>query len=153
MGYKRTGKPPFNHFLGYPQQEKLGDYNHMISDNQAANLAYAATFNGEQDVYFVRITPDCNGNDIADETDLEEGTSDDCNENKIPDECESDLDCNNNSVQDICDTALGTSDDCNVNSVKYRQGSTLKMHNLVTKRTVDYLMIASIVDLYQVRMM
>jgi hypothetical protein len=56
--------PPFDPSLGYPQQEKLGDYYHMISDNQGANLAYAATFNGEQDVYFLRIrvtsTPACN---------------------------------------------------------------------------------------------
>jgi hypothetical protein len=47
--------PPFDPSLGYPQQQKLGDYYHMISDNQGANLAYAATFNGEQDVYFLRI--------------------------------------------------------------------------------------------------
>jgi Neuraminidase (sialidase) len=47
--------PSFNHFLGYPQQDKLGDYYDMLSDNSGASLAYAATFNGEQDVYFLRI--------------------------------------------------------------------------------------------------
>ena len=33
----------------------MGDYFHMVSDDLGANLAYAATFNGEQDVYFARI--------------------------------------------------------------------------------------------------
>ena len=28
----------------------------MISDNRSASIAYAATFNGEQDVYFLRIS-------------------------------------------------------------------------------------------------
>lgn len=47
--------PPFNHFLGYPDQQKLGDYYHSISDDEGVSLAYAATFNGEQDVYYLRI--------------------------------------------------------------------------------------------------
>ncbi|MFN7970763.1 MAG: putative Ig domain-containing protein [Acidobacteriota bacterium] len=41
--------------IGYPQQDKIGDYSGMISDNGGANLAFAATFNGEQDVWFTRI--------------------------------------------------------------------------------------------------
>lgn len=47
--------PEFNHSLGYPQQNKMGDYFHMVSDNFGAHLAYAATYNGEQDVYYLRI--------------------------------------------------------------------------------------------------
>ncbi len=49
--------PAFDPHLGWPQQNKLGDYYHMISHNDAAHLAYAATFNGEQDVYYLRIQP------------------------------------------------------------------------------------------------
>lgn len=49
--------PSFDPHLGWPNQQKLGDYYHMVSDESGANLAYAATFNGEQDVYFLRITP------------------------------------------------------------------------------------------------
>jgi len=45
----------FDPHVGYPNQSKIGDYCHMISDNEAANLAWAATFNGEQDVYYSRI--------------------------------------------------------------------------------------------------
>lgn len=45
----------FNQSLGYPNQNKIGDYMGMISDNYGADVAYAATFNGEQDVYYVRI--------------------------------------------------------------------------------------------------
>jgi uncharacterized repeat protein (TIGR01451 family) len=47
----------FNPFLGYPQQNKLGDYMTIVSDNAGADVAYAATFNSEQDVYYVRLTP------------------------------------------------------------------------------------------------
>jgi len=47
--------PAFDPHIGWPQQNKMGDYFHMVSDDLGANLAYAATFNGEQDVYFIRI--------------------------------------------------------------------------------------------------
>jgi len=81
--------PPFNHFLGYPQQNKLGDYYDMVSDVVGANVAYAATFNGEEDIYFLRIGDyDCNGNEVADTEDIASGTSNDVNGNGIPDECE-----------------------------------------------------------------
>jgi hypothetical protein len=49
--------PPFDHSLGYPQNNKLGDYYDMVSFDDGAHVAYAATFNGEQDVYYVKITP------------------------------------------------------------------------------------------------
>jgi len=49
----------FNPHLGWPQQNKMGDYFHMVSDDAGFRLAWAATFNGEQDVYFGRklLTP------------------------------------------------------------------------------------------------
>lgn len=46
---------PFDPHLGWPQQQKMGDYFHMISTNEEAHLAWAATFNGEQDIYYSRI--------------------------------------------------------------------------------------------------
>jgi hypothetical protein len=48
----------FNPNIGYPQQDKMGDYFHMVSDTTNAHLAWAATFNGGQDVYYSQITPD-----------------------------------------------------------------------------------------------
>lgn len=45
----------FNSHLGWPNQNKMGDYFDMISDSAGAFLAWAATFNNEQDVYFSRI--------------------------------------------------------------------------------------------------
>jgi hypothetical protein len=56
----RIISPVWDSSLGYPgegddQDQKIGDYYHMVSDNTGANLAWAATFNGEQDVYFVRL--------------------------------------------------------------------------------------------------
>ena len=50
----RPLSPPFNQSLGYPQQQKMGDYIGMVSLNEGACIAYAATFNGEEDIYFVR---------------------------------------------------------------------------------------------------
>jgi len=47
----------FDPHIGWPNQQKMGDYFHMVSDNYHAHLAWAATFNGEQDVYYGRITP------------------------------------------------------------------------------------------------
>lgn len=57
---------------------------------------------------------DCNNNGIADAQDISGGTSEDCDTNQVPDECEPD--CNSNSVADPCDLANGTSQDCNANT-------------------------------------
>lgn len=45
----------FDPHIGWPRQNKIGDYFHMVSGNEHAHLAWAATFNGEQDVYYSRI--------------------------------------------------------------------------------------------------
>jgi hypothetical protein len=50
----RPLSPPFNHSLGYPIQQKMGDYIAMVSLNEGACIAYSATFNGEEDIWFVR---------------------------------------------------------------------------------------------------
>ncbi len=106
----------FDHSLGYPNQQKLGDYYDMLSDALGASVAYAATFNGEQDVYFLRIGPtDCNGNGVADAADITAGTSADCQPNGMPDECEAD--CNGNGIADGCDIASGASTDCSGNRI------------------------------------
>jgi hypothetical protein len=54
----------FNPFEGYPQQNKIGDYITIVSDNTGGNVAYSATFNfnpsrgqHEEDVYYVRVSP------------------------------------------------------------------------------------------------
>jgi len=48
----------FDPHVGWPQQDKMGDYFDMYSDESGAHLAWAATFNGEQDVYYSVIKPD-----------------------------------------------------------------------------------------------
>jgi hypothetical protein len=117
----------FNSHLGWPNQSKMGDYSHMISDNGGANLAYAATFNGEQDVYFLRIRQDCNSNGIDDDCDITCGAagtrcnvagcglSPDCNGNRIPDICEPNENCNQNGLRDLCEIGSNPSLDCNSN--------------------------------------
>ncbi len=45
----------FDPHIGWPNQNKMGDYFDMVSDEEGAHLAWAATFNGEQDVYYGRI--------------------------------------------------------------------------------------------------
>ncbi|USN97983.1 MAG: exo-alpha-sialidase [Phycisphaeraceae bacterium] len=79
----------FDSRLGWPNQNKMGDYYHMVSDGVGADLAWCATFEGEQNVYYTRIGPrDCNRNGIADDDDFASGVLTDCNGNGVPDECE-----------------------------------------------------------------
>jgi hypothetical protein len=80
--------PAFDSFVGWPNQSKIGDYYTLVSDESGAAVAYAATFNGEQDVYYLRVFPDCNENGNSDVDDINDQTSDDSNGNLIPDECE-----------------------------------------------------------------
>jgi hypothetical protein len=54
----------FNPLEGWPNQNKIGDYITIVSDNTGGNVAYSATFNfnasrgqHEQDVYHVRVAP------------------------------------------------------------------------------------------------
>jgi hypothetical protein len=51
----------FDPHLGWPQQNKMGDYFDMVSDENGAHLAWANTLNGEQDVYYAYITPEVVG--------------------------------------------------------------------------------------------
>jgi hypothetical protein len=59
----------FNPQAGFPNNQKIGDYITIVSDNSGGNVAYAATFNvnaqavggHEQDVYFVRVSPSGGG--------------------------------------------------------------------------------------------
>lgn len=57
----------FDPHLGWPNQQKMGDYFDMYSDNSSAHLAWANTLNSEQDVYYGRITPVITG--VSDNTD------------------------------------------------------------------------------------
>ncbi len=54
----------FTPLEGYPNQNKMGDYITIVSDNGGGNVAYAATFNfnasrgqHEEDVYYLRVAP------------------------------------------------------------------------------------------------
>ncbi len=49
--------PAFNPNIGYPNQDKMGDYFDMVSTNEGAHLAWANTLNGGQDVYYTFIDP------------------------------------------------------------------------------------------------
>lgn len=48
----------FDPHVGFPSQNKIGDYYHMISDDNGAHLAWVGTFNGGQDVYYSYILPE-----------------------------------------------------------------------------------------------
>jgi len=107
--------PQFNSTVGWPNQNKIGDYYDIYSDLTGAHVAYSATFNGEQDVYYMHIVvDDCDTDGVLDAQEILNG-SPDCNSNGIPDECEPD--CNSNGVADECDVTDLTSDDCNSNLV------------------------------------
>ncbi|MFL0354559.1 T9SS type A sorting domain-containing protein [Xanthomarina sp. GH4-25] len=49
--------PVFDPHIGYPQQDKMGDYMDMVSDNNGAHLSWTNTINGGQDVFYTYITP------------------------------------------------------------------------------------------------
>jgi len=49
--------PLFDSRIGWPQQNKMGDYFDMVSDNNYAHVAWTNTLNGGQDVYYSRIDP------------------------------------------------------------------------------------------------
>jgi hypothetical protein len=57
----------FDPHVGWPQQNKMGDYFDMESDATGAHLAWANTLNGEQDVYYSYINPGITGlqNDLG----------------------------------------------------------------------------------------
>lgn len=96
-----------NHIVNGEQRQadKIGDYTHLKSDEKGAHIAYSATFNGEQDVYYLNVYPDCNNNAISDVTDINQHSSQDIGGNHIPDECEltvmvGDLDADNDVDRD-----------------------------------------------------
>lgn len=91
--------PQWDSTVGWPQQNKIGDYYDMKSDRLGASLAYAATYNGEQDVYFLRLGPeDCNANGVADNEEIAGNPS---------------LDCNGDGILDACQIAAGALADTN----------------------------------------
>jgi hypothetical protein len=45
----------FDQSLGYPQQNKIGDYITVVALDNATYVAYSATFNAEEDIYFLRM--------------------------------------------------------------------------------------------------
>ncbi len=68
--------------------DKIGDYTQLLSDANGAHIAYPATYNGEQDVYYLNVFPDCDGNKSSDVKDIDQRRHGDTNTNHIPDTCE-----------------------------------------------------------------
>jgi len=78
---------------------------------------------------------DCNANGVHDYYDVLNGTSEDCNLNDMPDECDCELgtpsaidqinywyqlpytDCNSNGIPDACDLSSGLVTDCNADEI------------------------------------
>jgi len=60
---------------------------------------------------------DCNQNGVADPDDLAAGTSEDCNADGMPDECQGLSDRNGNGVPDDCDILSGTSQDRDLSGI------------------------------------
>jgi hypothetical protein len=99
--------PVWDSWVGWPNQQKIGDYSDIESDSVGAFLVYSATYNGEQDVYVARLGDyDCNGNGVDDTTEIAAGTSRDCDGDGIPDECEiaagTLADSNGDGIADVC---------------------------------------------------
>ena len=96
--------PPYEHGIGYPVQRKMGDYYDAHSDNVGMDVAYAATFTGGQDVYYLRIgTADCNHNGIPDEPEIAMGLADDADGDGRIDGCACVADFNTDGLVDTRD--------------------------------------------------
>ncbi len=107
--------PAWDSTVGWPNQNKIGDYYDQESDDVGLFVAMAATLNGEQDVFFMRVGAyDCNRNGVADPQDIALGTAQDCNANEIPDSCEIAAgavpDANHNGIPDPCETCYANCD-------------------------------------------
>jgi hypothetical protein len=72
---------------------------------------------GTTDMGADEFAPDCNANGIKDWQDILAGTSSDCDQDGIADECEPLVDCNGNGLPDACDVASGRSYDCDHDGV------------------------------------
>ncbi|MBL8800640.1 MAG: right-handed parallel beta-helix repeat-containing protein [Planctomycetes bacterium] len=59
---------------------------------------------------------DCNNSGAADQAEIDAGLVTDCDENRIPDSCQSLSDCNNNGVVDACEIVGGAAD-CDADGV------------------------------------
>ncbi len=115
----RTIAPSFEAGVGRPHQgDGLGDYVDLYANESYTMLAYAATYNDEQDVYFLKIAHDCNGNRVLDDLETANGATD-CNGNRVPDECERGglEDCNRNDEVDLCEIAANGQRDCDHDGV------------------------------------
>ena len=104
--------PSFNSLVGQPNQAKIGDYTHQISNATGAALAYAATYNGEQDVYFLRVG-DCDANGQHDSADIAADPAADCDANGILDSCEDQAEICDDGIDNDCDLDVDCDDsDC-----------------------------------------
>ncbi|MBX3387895.1 MAG: hypothetical protein KF691_00420 [Phycisphaeraceae bacterium] len=97
----------FNSTVGQPNQNKIGDYYDIESDDLGASVIMSATFTGGQDVYYIRIGPeDCNRNGRDDSVDISFGFDPDCNKNGVPDSCDIasgfSTDSDHNGIPDGC---------------------------------------------------
>ncbi|HRX84001.1 MAG TPA: right-handed parallel beta-helix repeat-containing protein, partial [Phycisphaerae bacterium] len=117
----RAGAAPQNNIDGFGRN-RWGDYS-LTTLDPADDLTMwtIQEYAHAEDIWGTHIAEisvgDCNLNNVDDEIDIAAGTSRDCNDNLLPDECESTADCQSNGVQDICDIAAGSSLDCTGNGV------------------------------------
>ncbi len=101
--------------LGAPDEAPVGWYGSAVALD--GGTAFVGARDSSVVVTYPTAADDCNKNRVADYCDLSTGTSEDCDDNSVPDDCQIFQDCNNNSLADFCDIASGTSRDCNDNGV------------------------------------
>ncbi len=82
----------------------------LMTVSLSSDMVYGVTASAH-----IATFSDCNGNGKPDIDDISSGSSQDCNNNDVPDDCE--LDCNGNGVPDDCDISKDPLLDCNANSI------------------------------------
>jgi len=105
-------------FGTFQPDQQLSAFDADGQQNGAWTIHCLDTFEGsgtgvlnQWSLHFSNPSPDCQGDGIPDECQLEE----DCDGNSVPDEC--DPDCNTNGSVDACDLATGDFADCNTDGI------------------------------------
>jgi hypothetical protein len=90
-------------------------FGHAVAISGSTAVIGAVDDDGIGSAHIFGGVSECNDNSRLDACDILNGTSEDCSDNWIPDECEPD--CNDTGVADSCDIVDGVSEDCNGNEV------------------------------------
>ena len=116
VGYWGTSELFVHHYATKWVDGELIDLNDLIPADSGWVLHEATDINESGQIVGTGINPDGDGHGfLLTPCDFSGGPGEDCDDNGVPDECQSD--CNGNGSPDVCDIADGISGDCDGDNV------------------------------------